>query len=193
MKNASNKYQEKWSCQVAHFPFPFSDVPFWVFRWFLHIMQFVTPFIIIVFSYISIMIKLKKRARNQPESRTETQIHEDNDRTARVNKMLMAMVFIFGICWFPSKFIFIYYDIIAWVNCSNLFYLFLYISHVIACSSTCYNPFLYGFMNPAFRTEFAKLFSRDKNIATTEKQDFESPTILTETELVQVESIKEVS
>ena len=107
--------------------------------------------------------------------------------------MLMSMVVIFGICWFPSKFIFIYYDIIAWVNCSNLFYLFLYISHVIACSSTCYNPFLYGFMNPAFRTEFAKLFSRDKNIATTEKQDFESPTILTETKLVQVESIKEVS
>ena len=54
--------------------------------------------------------------------------------------------------------------------CWELIFLNLYITHVMAMSSTCYNPFLYGWMNPAFKTEFAKLCSCFLNTATA-KQD----------------------
>ena len=179
-----NHYQQKLVCMI-----PWPLLPYRVYWWFIHIAQFVIPFTIIIISYVSIMIRLRQRARNQPESRTEIQIQEEDARTARVNKMLMAMVFIFGICWFPQNLIQHLSDIDK-VFCWELYFLSLYIAHVIAMSSTCYNPFLYGWMNPAFKTEFAKLCSRFLNIATAKQDSHNSVNDVSEE--VVIKSIGEI-
>ena len=41
-------------------------------------------------------------------------------------------------------------------DCWQYFYVTFFIAHVFAMSSTCYNPFLYGWLNTAFRTEFSR-------------------------------------
>ena len=60
----------------------------------------------------------------------------------------------------------------------------------MAMSSTCYNPFLYGWMNPAFKTEFAKLCSCFLNTATA-KQDSDK-SVSNVSEEVVIESIAEI-
>ena len=77
-----------------------------------------------------------------------------------MNKMLISIAVIFGICWFPINLINLVLNIFSELgenlHCWKLLYLFFILTHVIAMSSTCYNPFFYGWLNPAFRAEFAK-------------------------------------
>ena len=119
--------------------------------------QFVVPFTIIVICYTSIVIKL--RHRTVERSMSMEQMQGEAARNKRMNKMLILVTIIFGICWFPgqlSLMIFFYDD---FLHCWTLRDLTMYILHVLAMSSTCYNPFLYGFMNPAFKEAFGKLCS----------------------------------
>ena len=128
------------------------------------ITQFILPFTIIVICYVRIVIRLRQRARSQPESRSLTQRQVEAGRTKRMNKMLIYMVVIFCVCWFPNSLIHLVDNITnlvstklnGWLEWKGYWVTF-YTTHVIAMSSTCYNPFLYGFMNPAFRSEFVKL------------------------------------
>ena len=66
--------------------------------------------------------------------------------------MLIAMVVIFAICWLPLNIV----HMIAEFHRSELkHYKVLFLStHVIAMSSTVYNPFLYSWLNDNFRKEF---------------------------------------
>ena len=72
---------------------------------FLNITQFIIPFTTIVICYAKIMIRLRQRARGKPGSRSAKQREEEAARNARVNKMLISMVIIFGISWFPINLI----------------------------------------------------------------------------------------
>ena len=83
------------------------------------------------------------------------------------------MVIIFGTSWFPINLINLVADsvdlgtenicifkllsIITMLGCWPLYYLCFFICHIVAMSSTCYNPLLYGWLNSSFRTEFHKL------------------------------------
>lgn len=66
--------------------------------------------------------------------------------------MLIAMVVIFAICWLPLNIV----HMVAEFHRSDLsHYKVLFLStHVIAMSSTVYNPFLYSWLNDNFRKEF---------------------------------------
>jgi len=52
-----------------------------------------------------IIVRLKQRAQGKPGSRTARQRQEEAARNARVNKMLISMVVIFGISWCPINLI----------------------------------------------------------------------------------------
>ena len=125
---------------------------------FMKILQFPIPFTIIVICYTTIMFML--RHRDVGRSMSIEQIQGEVARTKRMNKMLISITIIFVICWFPSRLIqmidAINYEV---MDCWELWKLINTIVHVIAMSSTCYNPFLYGLMNPAFKTEYSKLWS----------------------------------
>ena len=149
----------------------------WIYRplsTFIHnIIQFVIPFTTILICYTRIMLKLRRRALGRLISRTTEQILEDAARTARMNKMLIAMVVIFGICWLPINLLFGFIHLASDPSCWELYYLSFFIVHVIAMSSACYNPIFYGLLNTAFnKTELLPKFCPCViNTATTDRQD----------------------
>ena len=80
-------------------------IPQLVYGSFTNVTQFVLPFATIVVCYIKIMIRLRQRAQCMPGSRTAKQRQEEAARNRRINKMLIAMVVIFGTSWFPINLI----------------------------------------------------------------------------------------
>ena len=78
-------------------------------------------------------------------------------RKTRTNTMLIAMVSIFVCCWLPLNIVHITSDYRETVTEWNYFVLVFFIAHVIAMSSTIYNPFLYAWMNENFKKEFKQV------------------------------------
>lgn len=69
--------------------------------------------------------------------------------------MLIAMVVIFAICWLPLN---IVHMVAEYTRTKFVHYrLFFLTTHVIAMSSTVYNPFLYAWLNDNFRKEFQQI------------------------------------
>jgi neuropeptide Y receptor len=69
--------------------------------------------------------------------------------------MLIAMVVIFAICWLPLNIVHMVEEFHR-SELSHYKVLFL-TTHVIAMSSTIYNPFLYSWLNDNFRKEFQQI------------------------------------
>lgn len=118
------------------------------------ILQFVVPFIIITFCYMKVCIKLKNRAKCKPGAKSVKKEEMERERTRRTNRMLITMVVIFGASWLPiniyNLIIDFYIPALSWSFLNIIFF----ISHAAAMSSTCYNPFLYAWLNENFRKEF---------------------------------------
>ncbi|XP_018322822.1 prolactin-releasing peptide receptor-like [Agrilus planipennis] len=121
------------------------------FGTFTLVMQFVVPFCIIAFCYLRISQRLNQRAKTKPGSKTARKEEIERERKRRTNRMLIAMVAIFGFCWFPLNLINVINDFYAY---GPYFHLMFFLAHAIAMSSTCYNPFLYAWLNENFRKEF---------------------------------------
>jgi neuropeptide Y receptor len=78
-------------------------------------------------------------------------------RKRRTNRMLIAMVAIFVICWMPLNIIILTLEYYDELGNKSYFLLLFFVAHVIAMSSTVYNPFLYAWMNDNFRKEFRRV------------------------------------
>jgi len=121
------------------------------------ILQFIIPFVIITFCYIKICTKLNDRAQAMPGAKSQKKEELEKERTRRTNRMLISMVIIFGCSWLPlnlHNLVEDFYDPIAsWRYWQPIFLL----AHAIAMSSTCYNPFLYAWLNENFKLEFKRV------------------------------------
>ncbi|XP_017002194.2 neuropeptide Y receptor type 6 [Drosophila takahashii] len=117
-------------------------------------LQFVLPFFIISICYVWISVKLNQRARAKPGSKSSRREEADRDRKKRTNRMLIAMVAVFGLSWLPINVVNIFDDFDDKSNEWRFYFLFFFVAHSIAMSSTCYNPFLYAWLNENFRKEF---------------------------------------
>ncbi len=71
--------------------------------------------------------------------------------------MLIAMVSIFVCCWLPLNVVHITSEYRESILDWKYFVLVFFIAHVIAMSSTIYNPFLYAWMNENFKKEFKQV------------------------------------
>ena len=120
-------------------------------------MQFVLPFIIIAFCYIKVSLKLNDRARSKPGSKNSRKEELDRERKRRTNRMLIAMVTIFGISWLPLNVVNLLNDVYIPIGSWKYYNLCFFMVHAIAMSSTCYNPFLYAWLNENFRKEFKQV------------------------------------
>lgn len=117
-------------------------------------LQFILPFFIISFCYVCVSIRLNDRAKTKPGAKTTKKEEIDRERKKRTNRMLIAMVSVFGISWLPLNSVNMVNDF--YINTDDWkYYNFLFfVAHSIAMSSTCYNPFLYAWLNDNFRKEF---------------------------------------
>lgn len=125
-----------------------------IFGGFTTTMQFVIPFFIMAYCYICVSIKLNDRAKSKPGSKNTRKEEADRERKRRTNRMLIAMVAIFLISWLPLNAINIMYDFYTEIGNWEYSLFSFFLVHAIAMSSTCYNPFLYAWLNENFRKEF---------------------------------------
>uniref|UniRef100_A0AC34QL65 G-protein coupled receptors family 1 profile domain-containing protein n=1 Tax=Panagrolaimus sp. JU765 TaxID=591449 RepID=A0AC34QL65_9BILA len=131
------------------------------------ILQFVVPFFIITFCYLMISLRLGrgmliKRTSGGPKlsgPQTEQRKHALK-RRLRTNRMLMAMVLVFLVCWTPAV-AFNFLRDYQWLPefIAKQEYLSGVITHCVSMSSTIWNPILYALLNEQFRLAFAELLA----------------------------------
>lgn len=121
------------------------------------ILQYLLPFFIISICYIWVSVRLNDRAKAKPGSKTSRKEEVDRSRKKRTNIMLISMVAVFGFSWLPLNIVNIFNDFYSRIDETKYYTLLFFISHAIAMSSTCYNPFLYAWLNDNFRKEFKQV------------------------------------
>jgi len=149
----NNYCEEAWIKPESRTAFAFSTT----------ILQFVVPFIIIAFCYINVSCKLRERARCKPGAKSARKEELERERTRRTNRMLIAMVMIFGVSWLPLNLYNLVIDLIEGAHDYPWSRTLFFLSHAAAMSSTCYNPFLYAWLNENFRKEFKQVLPCFKN------------------------------
>jgi hypothetical protein len=117
----------------------------------------VIPFTIISFCYMKVCSKLSERARSKPGAKSVRKEELERERTRRTNRMLISMVVIFGASWLPLNINNLVQDFYQPADHWQFSGAFFMLAHAIAMSSTCYNPFLYAWLNENFRKEFKQV------------------------------------
>uniref|UniRef100_A0A0K0EGE2 G_PROTEIN_RECEP_F1_2 domain-containing protein n=1 Tax=Strongyloides stercoralis TaxID=6248 RepID=A0A0K0EGE2_STRER len=114
------------------------------------ILQFIVPFIIIGQSYI----KIWKFLNNRKSLVTERESEIETQRKKHLLRMLIIMVVVFAICWFPFNLLNIIRDLRLDDGIKQYFPPLFLTSHVLSMTATCWNPIVYAWMNESFRKEF---------------------------------------
>ncbi|BFY97596.1 hypothetical protein BsWGS_00636 [Bradybaena similaris] len=151
VENTNNSYMcsEKWPKPQARQFFTVTSL----------VLQYIVPCSIITFCYTMVSMALKKRSKVKIGSGVRTREREEMEikRKKRTNNMLIAMVVIFVLCWMPLNMVHLWRDADKSMEGWYYFTLIFFVAHVIAMSSTIYNPFLYAWMNDNFKKEFRQV------------------------------------
>lgn len=120
------------------------------------VLQYIVPCSIITYCYSKVSLALRKRSKSRIGSGSVNRERDEMEirRKRRTNKMLIAMVTIFVICWLPLNLVLLISEYHPTFLSTPYHPLIFMIAHVIAMSSTIYNPFLYAWMNDNFKKEF---------------------------------------
>lgn len=120
------------------------------------VLQYIVPCSIITYCYSKVSLALRKRSKSRIGSGSVNRERDEMEirRKRRTNKMLIAMVTIFVICWLPLNLVLLISEYHSTFLSTPYHPLIFMIAHVIAMSSTIYNPFLYAWMNDNFKKEF---------------------------------------
>uniref|UniRef100_A0A182QUV7 G-protein coupled receptors family 1 profile domain-containing protein n=1 Tax=Anopheles farauti TaxID=69004 RepID=A0A182QUV7_9DIPT len=145
-------------CKVVNFEY--AEIQ--LYRYVLVLVQYFVPLFVISFVYIQMAFRLwgSKTPGNAQDSRDITMLKNKK----KVIKMLIIVVALFGICWFPLQL----YNIlhVTWpeINEYRFINIIWFVCDWLAMSNSCYNPFIYGIYNEKFKREFRKRypFKRDQ-------------------------------
>ncbi|XP_058803805.1 prolactin-releasing peptide receptor-like [Phymastichus coffea] len=121
------------------------------------VLQFGLPFLAIALCYVCVALRLRDRARAKPGSKTGRREEAERERKRRTNRMLVAMVLVFGVSWLPLNLVNVLEDFYPAVSQRSYHKLLFFLAHCLAMSSACYNPFLYAWLNDNFRKEFKQV------------------------------------
>eukprot|EP00075_Anas_platyrhynchos_P000827 XP_005012896.2 probable G-protein coupled receptor 83 [Anas platyrhynchos] len=115
------------------------------------ILLYVLPLVIISAAYVTVAKKLW--LRNAIGDVTTEQYFALRRKNKKTIKMLMLVVVLFAVCWFPLN---CYVVLLSsqTIRTNNALY---FAFHWLAMSSTCYNPFIYCWLNDSFRSELKAL------------------------------------
>ncbi|CAL8328458.1 unnamed protein product [Merluccius merluccius] len=135
---------------VPDFPEP-SDVYWQYIDLLTFILLYLLPLLIITAAYTTVGRHLWRR--NAIGDTTSTQNANQRRKRRRTLAMLLLVVGVFAVCWFPLNCYVVLLSSQA-IHSSNALY---FCFHWLAMSSTCYNPFIYCCLNPTFRQELRLL------------------------------------
>ncbi|XP_018412322.1 PREDICTED: probable G-protein coupled receptor 83 isoform X3 [Nanorana parkeri] len=128
------------------------------------ILLYVLPLLIISVAYTTVAKKLW--LRNAIGDVTTEQYFALRRKKKKTIKMLMLVVVLFAVCWFPLNcYVVLLSSQIIRTN-NALYFAF----HWFAMSSTCYNPFIYCWLNDNFRSELKALLNMCKK-QTSQRED----------------------
>ncbi|XP_061766285.1 neuropeptide Y receptor type 4 [Nerophis ophidion] len=117
----------------------------------LLLFQYCGPLILVLLCYVRVFVRLRHRKDMLDRARTPEGHRMAHSR--RINIMLVALITAFALCWLPLT---IFNAVSDWnqdalpVCHHNLLFS---LCHLLAMSSTCINPIIYGFLNSNFRQE----------------------------------------
>ncbi|KAM4904867.1 G-protein coupled receptor 83 [Sylvia borin] len=117
------------------------------------ILLYVLPLLIISAAYMTVAKKLW--LRNVIGDVTTEQYFVLRKKNKKTIKMLMLVVVLFAVCWFPLNCYVVLLSSQA-IHTNNALY---FAFHWFAMSSTCYNPFIYCWLNDSFRSELKALLN----------------------------------
>ncbi|XP_051578076.1 neuropeptide Y receptor type 6-like [Myxocyprinus asiaticus] len=125
----------------------------------LLLFQYCFPLLLMLFCYLRIFLRLQCRQRmlERQCSRNREDEHRRVMHTKRINVMLFTLVAAFTVCWLPLN----AFNVVAdWHQevlpvCQHD--MLFSVCHLLAMSSTCVNPIIYGFLNSNFRKDVASV------------------------------------
>ncbi|XP_068121007.1 G-protein coupled receptor 83-like [Hyperolius riggenbachi] len=128
------------------------------------ILLYVLPLLIISVAYTTVAKRLW--LRNAIGDVTTEQYFALRRKKKKTIKMLMLVVVLFAVCWFPLN---CYVVLLSSqiIHTNNAVY---FAFHWFAMSSTCYNPFIYCWLNDNFRSELKALLNMCKK-QTSQQED----------------------
>ncbi|XP_016308872.1 probable G-protein coupled receptor 83 [Sinocyclocheilus anshuiensis] len=115
------------------------------------VLLYVLPLAIISSSYLVVAKKVWFRNAVGDVTLAQSATHRRRKKTTL--KMLIAVVAVFAVCWFPLNCYIVLLSSKV-IQANNALY---FIFHWLAMSSTCYNPFIYCWLNHSFRAELRAL------------------------------------
>ncbi|XP_070808206.1 G-protein coupled receptor 83 [Pituophis catenifer annectens] len=115
------------------------------------VLLYLLPLAVTSVTYISVAKKLWMR--NAIGDVTMDQYYAQQRKKKMTLRMLMVVVMVFGVCWFPLNCYLILMSSQTIDRNNGLYFAF----HWFAMSSACYNPFIYCWLNEGFRTELRAL------------------------------------
>lgn len=126
------------------------------------VVQFVIPLLVVGYCYATICVRLRHGYTQKLINTQKAPLSERQQamlkRKQRTNHMLISMVVIFASCWFLQVLFNVLNDYgITPEFISNQRYLYGLTFHVIAMTSTFWNPILYAGLNEGFRMAFIEL------------------------------------
>ena len=119
-------------------------------------LQYVIPLSIIAVTYGRIVRRIWERT--DLGAVTENQHARRSRHKKKSIKMLMIVVIVFAICWMPLNLYHLLTDLHPDAETFQYNNTAFFICHWVALSSTCYNPFIYCWLNEAFRAEMRAIF-----------------------------------
>lgn len=121
------------------------------------VLQYCIPFALIAGAYGRIVQSLW--ARTHVGAVTANQQLSQAKAKRKSIKLLIAVVVVFAICWLPLNMYHLLTDLHPNPELFQYNSLVFFACHWIAISSTCYNPFVYCWLNESFREEVRARFT----------------------------------
>ncbi|KAI7804542.1 neuropeptide Y receptor type 4 [Triplophysa rosa] len=124
--------------------------------------QYCCPLLLILLCYLRIFLRLRRRKRMLERQCSRNRCDEQRRvmHSKRINIMLVSLVAAFAVCWLPLN---AFNAVADWHHealpvCQHD--LLFSLCHLLAMSSTCINPIVYGFLNSNFRKDVASVVLR---------------------------------
>ncbi|XP_011875046.1 PREDICTED: allatostatin-A receptor-like isoform X2 [Vollenhovia emeryi] len=109
--------------------------------------SYVLPLVLICIFYMAMLIKLWRGARVSAESRRGRR---------RVTRLVFVVVGVFAACWCPIQVILVTKSLQVY-PLTTATVMVQIVSHILAYTNSCINPFLYAFLSDNFRKAFRKI------------------------------------